>query len=176
MDFTARQIVQEGFFSQLILSNEEDIALEINPQFCCLQSNQLLVSFTNISWGIAIDVLICIQASNVIPARISTVPTLQKAENLVAPRDLAVAHKIAEIFQKVTGTAASVDTNFFQVGGSSLLAIELNNKIQAAFGVRLPIQSVFHYPTPTALASMPELLASSTQKSVEPKLIFKSGI
>lgn len=44
------------------------------------------------------------------------------------------------------------DSNFFEVGGHSLLAIELINKIQKTFGTTLPLTSLFRAPTLRELA------------------------
>ncbi|MCC2606940.1 non-ribosomal peptide synthetase [Planctobacterium marinum] len=40
-----------------------------------------------------------------------------------------------------------VDDNFFTIGGHSLLAVELSNKIRNTFGIDFPFQKIFEFPT-----------------------------
>ena len=47
-----------------------------------------------------------------------------------------------------------VNDNFFMAGGSSLLAVEMLVRVQAAFGVDLQLDSIFGWPTVADLATM----------------------
>jgi amino acid adenylation domain-containing protein len=70
----------------------------------------------------------------------------------VAPES-ETERKIAAIWQDVLGVArVGRNTNFFDSGGHSLLAIRVASKIQKAFARKLPITEVFRNPTVKLLA------------------------
>ncbi|MEU6670091.1 phosphopantetheine-binding protein [Streptomyces sp. NPDC046727] len=57
------------------------------------------------------------------------------------------------LFSEVLDVAeVGVDEDFFELGGNSLLAIRLTNRMRAAFGVPLEVKAVFEDPTVAALA------------------------
>jgi acyl carrier protein len=61
--------------------------------------------------------------------------------------------QVVEIWQQVLGLQQiSIDDDFFELGGHSLLAIQVNTRIRDAFGLELPLRSLFEYPMPSALA------------------------
>lgn len=67
------------------------------------------------------------------------------------PRD-RWEQSLVEIWQEVLGCPVSRDDNFFSLGGQSLTAIRLMARIDAAFGVQLPLSILFEQPTVTGLA------------------------
>ncbi len=70
----------------------------------------------------------------------------------VAPRDDREAGLVA-IWEDVLGLSPiSVTDNFFDLGGHSLLAIRLLARVEARFGRRLPLSSLFLGATPADLA------------------------
>ncbi|MBM0230765.1 amino acid adenylation domain-containing protein [Micromonospora sp. STR1_7] len=75
-----------------------------------------------------------------------------------APRT-PVERTLCEIFARVLGVpAVSIDDSFFDLGGSSLRAVELTARVRAEFGVEPPLRVLFERPTPLGLA---EHLASA---------------
>lgn len=74
-------------------------------------------------------------------------------ERRVAPRD-AGESALHEIWCDVLACEdVGVFDNFFEVGGHSLLATQVMSRIQARFGVALPLRAFFAYPTIAELAS-----------------------
>lgn len=70
----------------------------------------------------------------------------------IAPRN-ETEQQLAEIWKKtMKWDAVSVEDNFFESGGNSLMAVAMINKINAAFGVELPLQVLFETPTIESLA------------------------
>jgi len=65
--------------------------------------------------------------------------------------------RLAAVWREVLGLAqVSVDQDFFDLGGTSVLAIELAARIEAELGVAIPLAAIFHSPTVEGLLSVIE--------------------
>lgn len=70
--------------------------------------------------------------------------------------------RIAEIAAHLLGRETiSPDDNFFLLGGHSLLGAQLISQLRSAFGVDIPLRTLFRGPTTTQLAREIELLAGA---------------
>ena len=61
--------------------------------------------------------------------------------------------------------------NFFEMGGHSLLATQMTSRVRDAFGLELPLKSVFEAPTIAQLAPILEALSNTTSTSKIPPLV-----
>lgn len=97
-------------------------------------------------------------------------PELSRAQLAASDRYLAprsgLEQTIAGIWQAVLGLATvGAADNFFDVGGSSLLAVQVQRRLEEALGRPVPITAIFQYPTISALAR--HLALASVNGAVE---------
>jgi len=78
-------------------------------------------------------------------------PRPKLANDYIAPRN-DLERRLVEIWQRVLGTELGVYDNFFDVGGDSLLAIQLLSRLREEFGISLPAQALLSTPTVASLA------------------------
>jgi amino acid adenylation domain-containing protein len=132
------------FQSNLILSAKE-LRLEIQHQ---LPSYMLPSAF------IFLDALPLTPNSKIDRTALPT-PDLTKSTpgtKLVTPRN-TVEQKLIEIWEEVLEVhPISIKDSFFDLGGYSLLSIQLFNKIENQFGVKLPLSSLLNSETIEKLA------------------------
>jgi amino acid adenylation domain-containing protein len=77
---------------------------------------------------------------------------------VVAPRS-AMERRVTEILSKLLGIAqVSIEDNFFLLGGHSLLGTQLIGRVRDAFGVDLPLRTVFDASTIAQLSAEIEKL------------------
>ena len=82
---------------------------------------------------------------------LDTAPTLRDPE-FVAPRS-PVERRLADLVAALLGLErVGVSDNFFLLGGHSLLGTQLIARLRDAFGVDLPLRTVFDHPTVAGLA------------------------
>ncbi|GAA3735253.1 hypothetical protein GCM10022225_17290 [Plantactinospora mayteni] len=89
-----------------------------------------------------------------LPAPGRTVAEVDAAE-YVAPQG-PVEERIAEIWAELLDVDAGTRTNFFTVGGHSILAVRLASRIQEEFEIDLPVRTVFERPTIARIAEAVE--------------------
>ncbi|MGW7156779.1 non-ribosomal peptide synthetase, partial [Streptomyces sp. NPDC054887] len=67
----------------------------------------------------------------------------------------ALERTLCDAFTEALGlpSAVSIDDNFFDLGGQSLLAARLTNRLGSALNLRLTLRDVFRHPTPAQLAA-----------------------
>ncbi|UVS82799.1 amino acid adenylation domain-containing protein (plasmid) [Burkholderia glumae] len=86
---------------------------------------------------------------------------LGAAQPYIAPRD-AREHRLSELWQTVLGVArVGIDDNFFQLGGHSLMAVELVNQCRDVLGDQLSLHQLFASPTIRSLAQASSVEASA---------------
>ncbi|MDV2992198.1 MAG: hypothetical protein N4J56_001852 [Chroococcidiopsis sp. SAG 2025] len=79
-------------------------------------------------------------------------PNLQNA--YVAPRN-AIEQKLAKIWQELLGfEQIGIHDNFFDLGGDSLLTVQVRSKLQTTFDRDISLTDLFEYPTINALAQL----------------------
>jgi non-ribosomal peptide synthase protein (TIGR01720 family) len=73
-------------------------------------------------------------------------------QNFVKPRT-EMEHTITGVWQQMFGLdAVSVDENFFDLGGHSLLLVQMHSRLKEVLQTEFPIVACFEYPTVRALA------------------------
>ena len=77
-----------------------------------------------------------------------------------APASTDVEKRITEIWAEVLGIGEiGIDDNFFEMGGHSLLATGVLSRVRDAFGVSVPLRTIFEAPTIRQLAKHVDTLA-----------------
>ena len=88
----------------------------------------------------------------------------------VAPRN-PQEELLANIWSEVLGIKRlGVHDNFFFVGGHSLLAAQVMSRVRSAFGVSLPLRTLFESPTVDGLAGHLNRSVRGTDRTPEPPL------
>ena len=96
---------------------------------------------------------------------------LELAGSYVAPQT-PVEEVLVKIFAEVLGVKrVGIHDNFFELGGHSLLATQLVSRVRDAFGVELPLRSVFEAPTIAELSKAIASFQQTTTQSKAPALV-----
>ncbi len=96
---------------------------------------------------------------------------LEWAGGYIAPQT-AVEQVLVKIWAEVLGIKrAGIRDNFFELGGHSLLATQLVSRVRDAFGIELPLRSVFEAPTIAELSEVVESLKDKNATSEIPALV-----
>lgn len=83
------------------------------------------------------------------------------------------ATRMLEIWRRVLGQQGiTFNDNFFDLGGHSMLALQLFAEIDDQFGVSLPLALLYETPTVSALANQIDELRGHAQKSISDKFVY----
>ncbi|WP_258037411.1 phosphopantetheine-binding protein, partial [Streptomyces sp. SM14] len=78
----------------------------------------------------------------------------------VVPRE---QQAVGELFREVLGgKEVGAEDNFFRVGGHSLLAVRLVNRVRAVLGTEITLRDVFRNPTVAALSTLVSAATTAT--------------
>lgn len=92
-------------------------------------------------------------------------------KRLVLPRD-GIEMKLVPIWESVLGIQPiSIQEEFFDLGGNSLLAVRLVARIQQAFGKNVPLSALFQYGTVEEMAKLLRQDTDGTNSSPSTALI-----
>jgi polyketide synthase PksJ len=95
-------------------------------------------------------------------------PRPELEQEYIAPRS-EVEETIASIWRAILGIdQIGVDDNFFDLGGDSLIALQLSSRLRDSFRVEPSVSGVFDSPTVAGLAV---LVAQSAAESVDNELL-----
>jgi NAD(P)-dependent dehydrogenase (short-subunit alcohol dehydrogenase family)/acyl carrier protein len=76
---------------------------------------------------------------------------------------------VAGIWSSVLGvTTVHAESDFFDLGGNSLVAVQLIAQIREATGVRLPMRAIFETPTVAEMAATITTMSAAATESEEP--------
>jgi len=76
---------------------------------------------------------------------------------------------LAAVWSQVLGVAeVGPDDDFFELGGNSLVAVQLIGQVRKAVNVRLPMRSLFEASTVAAMAALVEQLRGAEEAAAEP--------
>lgn len=84
-------------------------------------------------------------------------------EDFVAPQS-DIEQKLADIWGEILGlNSVGVNDNFFDLGGNSLLIVQLISQVRVAFNMPLTVRTVFDTPTIAELARHIEVMQWAAQ-------------
>ncbi|WP_199322108.1 non-ribosomal peptide synthetase [Leptolyngbya sp. FACHB-321] len=98
-----------------------------------------------------------------------------EAEVALAPPQTLIEQQLAALWSKLLGIEqVSIQDNFFESGGNSLLAAQLIAAIRETFQVKLPVRCIFEQPTIAGLAQLIETVDRNGLVSITQTLTLKS--
>jgi len=100
-----------------------------------------------------------------VDAALSDPSTSPIAAKLYDESTYDLAYRIASFFEEVLGATVDLDDSFFDLGGTSLQAMAVFGKIDAAYGVNLSPTTIVDAPTPRSLADVVQGHSFRTRRS-----------
>lgn len=121
------------------------------------------------TWVFKMDAFPITQNGKVDKSRLPTPKTLELHENreIVAPRNETESAILQMWVDLLKTDHISIDDNFFERGGHSLLAVRLLNRIESKYEVQFEIKSLYENPTIQNISQQLELLLWATSESIE---------
>lgn len=111
-------------------------------------------------------------------ALLAATTAIPERENLFQEPRTSLEKQLVAIWSDILHVQQiSIDDNFFDLGGHSLLIVQLFARIRAAFQIDLPLQTLFETPTVETLAAKLEIALhgqSSTVTTANPTLNLKA--
>jgi amino acid adenylation domain-containing protein len=110
-------------------------------------------------------------------AALPTPTAIIQEQEPTTPLD-AVETKLKSIWENVLGVSpVGIDQDFFELGGHSLLATRLIARVERSFGIKLPIASIFQFPSVAEFAPRlrRELVDARQNYDSKPPLLWVGG-
>ncbi|MEV2271292.1 type I polyketide synthase [Nonomuraea africana] len=102
------------------------------------------------------------------PVEVAAAEPVERDTPYHAPEG-ALALTLARIWGEVLGVAnVGADDDFFDLGGNSLVAVQLIAQVRATLGVKLPMRTLFEAPTVEQMAARVEQLTGGPGPAPEP--------
>lgn len=100
-------------------------------------------------------------------------PTPDRPDSIrvAGPRSPVEATLVAIWTELLRLKQVGVHDNFFELGGHSLLATQLGSRVRDAFGIEVPLRTLFEGPTIAQLASVIQSLQDSNAQKQAPALV-----
>jgi acyl transferase domain-containing protein len=112
------------------------------------------------------------QASSVNPSPINIEKTESAIQASEFPKSGTVVEQVTEIWKALFGISdIAADENFFALGGTSLIAIQMVAKVRDAFGVELNIEDLFEDPTISGITAHIEKTVTEDEEDEEALLL-----
>ncbi|WP_447963624.1 type I polyketide synthase [Nitrospira sp. Ecomares 2.1] len=107
-------------------------------------------------------------------ARISLMPSQMRqatTPSVIGDATEFLEQEVADLWQQILGTGrVGFEDDFFRVGGESLSALQLLNRVQELFGIELSLREFFDAPTVSGLVKQIRA-ARATGAQQEPKIV-----
>ena len=102
-------------------------------------------------------------------------PMHSNQNNLILHLALLLEKQIADIWQQVLRIEPiGIEDNFFELGGHSLLATQVVSRLNQSLSIKLPIRTVFEFPTITKLAQRVKT-ETNTLNFIPIEPVFREG-
>jgi len=96
-------------------------------------------------------------------SRLSAIPEQRQPTSEVRVAT-ALERRVQGIFSQVLGRTVALDDNFFQMGGHSLLGLQLMDALEREFQKKLPLELLFQFPSVASFS--PQLQPSSAHRTL----------
>jgi len=114
------------------------------------------------------------QAEQVLAQLAAQVRSTRSLKQAIVPPQTATEHLLVDQWRKLLHVeAVGIQDNYFDLGGTSLLAVELFVWVEQEFGKKLPLTTILEAPT---IAQLADLINKTDQQTVKGSVVLlKSG-